>query len=94
MLNALRAEAEAINTQIASAQEEQGIAREKVLTSQIAKLEDAWDQQAQALVVIGSHLVSLGRNEPFRFMKIPHMADRSRSIHYGDLLEDSRVLHG
>lgn len=94
LLTALRAEAEAIDGQIASVQEEQGIAREKVRTSQIAKLEDAWDQQAQALVTIGSHLVSLGSNEAFRSMKIPHMADRSRSIIYRDLLDDSRVLHG
>ena len=94
LLTALRAEAEAIDAQIVSVQEEQGIAREKVRTSQIAKLEDAWDQQAQALVAIGSHLVSLGSNEAFRSMKIPHMADRSRSIIYRDLLDDSRVLHG
>jgi hypothetical protein len=94
LLTTLRAEVEAIDAQIVSAQEEQGIAREKVRTSQIAKLEDAWDQQAQALVAIGSHMVSLGRNEPFRSMKIPHMADRSRSFIYRDLLDAPSVLHG
>jgi hypothetical protein len=94
LLTALRAEAVAIDVQIANALEEQGIAREKVRTSQIAKLEDAWDQQVQALVTIGSHLVSLGRTEPFRSMKIPHMADRSRSTSYRDLLDDLSVLLG
>lgn len=90
----MRAEAEAIDAQIASALKEQDIAREKVRTSQIAKLEDARDQQVQALVTIGSHLVSLGSNEAFRSMKIPHMADRSHSISYRDLLDDPSVLHG
>ncbi|MNY57908.1 hypothetical protein D3C86_1941750 [compost metagenome] len=90
----MRAEAEAIDAQITSALKEQEIAREKVRTSQIAKLEDAWDQQVQALVTIGSHLVSLGRNEPFRSMKIPHMADRSHSISYRDLIDDPSVLLG
>lgn len=94
LLTALRAEAEAIEAQIASVQEEQGICREKVRASQIAKLEDAWDQQVHALVTIGSHLVSLGSNEAFRSMKIPHMADRSRSISYRDLLDDPSVLLG
>ncbi|WP_095148465.1 hypothetical protein [Pseudomonas sp. Irchel s3a18] len=94
LLNALRAEAEAINAQIASAQEEQGIAREKVLTSQIAKLEDAWDQQTLALVTIGRQLVNLGGGDALRALKIPNMADRWISIHYGSLLDDSRVLHG
>lgn len=90
----MRAEAEAIDAQIASALKEQDIAREKVRTSQIAKLEDARDQQVQALVTIGSHLVSLGSNEAFRSMKTPHMADRSHSISYRDLLDDPSVLHG
>jgi hypothetical protein len=94
LLTALRAEAEAIDAQIASALKEQDIAREKVRTSQIAKLEDAWDQQVQALVTIGSHLVSLGSNEAFRTMKIPHMANRSHSIGYRDLLDDPSVLLG
>lgn len=94
LLTALRAEAEAIDAQIASALKEQDIAREKVRTSQIAKLEDAWDQQVQALVTIGGHLVSLGSNEAFRSMKIPHMADRSHSIGYRDLLDDPSALHG
>ena len=98
LLTALRAEAEAIDAQIVNAQEEQRIAREKVRTSQIAKLEDAWDQQVQSLVTIGNHLVSLGSNEgsneAFRSMKIPHMADRSHSIGYRDLLDDLSVLHG
>ena len=94
LLTAFQAEAEAIDAQIASAQEEQRIAREKVRTSQIAKLEDAWDQQAHALVTIGSHLVSLGRTEPFRTMKIPHMANRSHSISYRDLLDDPSVMLG
>lgn len=94
LLIALRAEAEAIDAQIASALNEQDIAREKVRTSQIAKLEDDWDQQVQALVSIGSHLVNLGSNEAFRSMKIPHMADRSHSIGYRDLLDDTSVLHG
>jgi len=94
LLIALRAEAEAIDAQIASALKEQDIAREKVRTSQIAKLEDAWDQQVQALVAIGTHLVSLGSNEAFRSMKIPHMADRSHSIGYRDLLDDTSVLLG
>jgi len=94
LLIALRAEAEAIEAQIASALKEQDIAREKVRTSQIAKFEDAWDQQVQALLTIGGHLMNLGSNEAFRSMKIPHMADRSRSIIYRDLLDDSRVLHG
>lgn len=91
LLTALQAEAEAIEAQIASVQEEQGICREKVRTSQIAKLEDAWDQQVQGLLTIGSHLVNIGSNEAFRSMKTPHMADRSRSIIYRDLLDDSRV---
>ncbi|MBF6038616.1 hypothetical protein H8F22_07025 [Pseudomonas sp. P154a] len=43
---------------------------------------------------IGSHLVNLGSNEAFRSMKIPHMADRSRSISYHDLLDDPSVLLG
>ena len=90
----MRAEAEAIDTQIASALKEQDIARENVRTSQIAKLEDAWDQQVQSLVTIGNHLVSLGSNEAFRSMKIPHMADRSHSIGYRDLLDDPSALHG
>ncbi|POA19333.1 hypothetical protein C1886_13120 [Pseudomonas sp. FW300-N1A1] len=77
-----------------SALEEQGIAREKVRTPQIAKLEDAWDQQAQELVTIGNQLVNLGCGQSFRFLKIPNMADRGRSTHYGDLLDDSSVLHG
>jgi chromosome segregation ATPase len=94
LLTALRAEAEAIDAQIASVLKEQDIAREKVRTSQIAKLEDAWDQQVQALVTIGNHLVSLGSNEAFRSMKIPHMADRSRSVSYRDLLDDPSVLLG
>ncbi|MNQ55215.1 hypothetical protein D3C85_693000 [compost metagenome] len=94
LLTALRAEAEAIDAQIASALKEQDIARENVRTSQIAKLEDAWDQQVQSLVTIGNHLVSLGSNEAFRSMKIPHMADRSHSIGYRDLLDDSSALHG
>lgn len=94
LLTALRAEAEAIDAQIANALKEQDIAREKVRTSQIAKLEDAWDQQVQALLTIGNHLVSLGSNEAFRSMKIPHMADRSHSISYRDLLDDPSVLLG
>ncbi|WP_223516324.1 hypothetical protein [Pseudomonas sp. GL-B-19] len=61
LLTPLRAESEAIDVQIASAREEQGIAREKVRDYQIAKLEDAWDQQVQQLVTIGNHLVNLGR---------------------------------
>ena len=94
LLTALRAEVEAIDAQIASALKEQDIARENVRTSQIAKLEDAWDQQVQSLLTIGNHLVSLGSNEAFRSMKIPHMADRSHSIGYRDLLDDPSVLHG
>jgi hypothetical protein len=94
LLIALRAEAEAIEAQIASALKEQDIAREKVRTSQIAKLEDDWDQQVQALVNIGSHLVNLGSNEAFRSMKIPHMADLSHSVSYRDLLDDPSVLLG
>jgi hypothetical protein len=94
LLTALRAEAEAIDAQIVSAQKEQGITREKVRTSQIAKLEDAWDQQAQALVTIGSQLVKLGSGDALRALKIPNMADRWISIHYGSLLDDSSVMHG
>ena len=94
LLIALRAEGEAIDAQITSALKEQDIAREKVRTSQIAKLEDAWDQQVQALVTIGSQLVRLGSNEAFRSLKIPHLADRSHSIIYSNLLDDPSVLLG
>lgn len=94
LLTALRAEAEAIDAQIKSALTEQEIVRENVRTSQVAKLEDAWDQQALALVTIGRQLVSLGGGDPLRALKIPNMADRWISILYRDLLEDSSVLHG
>lgn len=94
LLTALRAEAEAIDAQITSALKEQEIVREKVRMAQVAKLEDAWDQQTQALVTIGRQLVDLGGGDGLRALKIPNMADRWIPIHYGSLLEDSSVLRG
>ncbi|UZM12626.1 hypothetical protein LZV00_18245 [Pseudomonas kielensis] len=62
--------------------------------AQVAKLEDAWDQQTQALVTIGRQLVDLGGGDGLRALKIPNMADRWIPFHYGSLLEDSSVLRG
>ncbi|MGH8346982.1 MAG: hypothetical protein ACRES5_10515 [Pseudomonas sp.] len=94
LIEALLAQAQAIESQIQQAHDEQEAAREQIRRSRIALFEDEWDQKAQELVRIGNQLVNLGRRGVLHDLKIPRLADVGRSILYSDLLDDSSVQQG